>query len=265
MKHKAPPLSEMPGMWRRALIIHADGVRDATSQVRWLQAQTLFVDLRQAAELPDFLKLRCLNDLGAEDCAQLALQEGFAGRFGFDGDCFEWLRLIDFQPKGPCADAGRLWWEEEILMEAGRDVPYVEHWQRDPTVVTRPLAALRLRDPQANTTAIAIQLGTVFMYARDRGIELPSARSLADCVAGAASLDVAREMLDCEITLGSAAFGANVILASTHPWRVSEYFQIECADSTVSIRANDAAGHPVVRRWEVIESEGDPGAVWRRG
>ena len=248
MKHKAPPLSEMPGMWRRALLIHADGARDATSQVRWLQAQTLFVDLRQAAELPDFLKLRCLNDLSAEDCAQLALQEGFAGRFSFDGDCFEWLRLIDFQPKGQLADAGRLWWEEEILMEAGRNVPYVEHWQRDPTVVTRPLAALRLRDPQANTTAIAIQLGTVFMYARDRGIELPSARSLADCVAGAASLDVAREMLDCEITLGSAAFGANVILASTHPWRVSEYFQIECADSTVSIRANDAAGHPVVRR-----------------
>jgi hypothetical protein len=265
MKHKAPPLSEMPGMWRRALLVHADGARDATSQVRWLQAQTLFVDLRQAAELPDFLKLRCLNDLSAEDCAQLALQEGFAGRFGFDGDCFEWLRLIDFQPKGQLADAGRLWWEEEILMEAGRDVPYVEHWQRDPTVVTRPLAALRLRDPQANTTAIAIQLGTVFMYARDRRLELPSGTSLADCVAGAASLEVAREMLDCEISLGSAAFGANVILASTHPWRVSEYLQIECADSTVSIRAVDPAGHPVVRRWEVIESEGDPGSVWRRG
>jgi hypothetical protein len=71
-------------------------------------------------------------------------------------------------------------------------------------------------------------------------------------------------MLDCEITLGSAAFGANVILASTHPWRVSEYFQIECHDSTASIRDVDAAGHPVFRRWEVIESEGDPGSVWHR-
>jgi hypothetical protein len=263
MKHKAPPLSEMPGMWRRALIIHADGVRDATSQVRWLQARNLFVDLRQAAELPDFLTVRCLNDLSIEDCRQLALQEGFAGRFGFDGDCFEWLRLIDFQPKGRSADAGWLWWEEEVLKEAGRDVPYVEHWQRDPTVVTRPLAAVRLRDPQADTTAIAIQLGTVFMYARDRRIELPAATQLTECVAGAPSLAAAREMLDCEITLGSAGFGANVILASTHPWRVSEYFQIECADSTVTTRDVDPAGHPVLRRWEVIESEGDPGSVWR--
>jgi len=263
MIHKAPPLSEMPGMWRRALIIHADGVRDATSQVRWLQAQNLFVDLRQAAQLPDFLTLRCLNDLNAEDCAQLALQEGFAGRFSFDGDCFEWRRLIDFQPKGHFADAGRLWWEEEILMEAGRDVPYVEHWQRDPSVVTRPLAAVRLSDPQAGTTAIAIQVGTVFMYARARQLELPPGTQLAACVAGAASLAAARAMLDCEISLGSAGFAANVILASTHPWRVSEYFQIECSDSTASIRDVDSAGHPVSRRWEVIESEGDPGSVWR--
>jgi len=263
MKHKAASLSELPGMWRRALIIHADGSRDVTTQVRWLQAQSLFVDLRQAAEPPGFLKLRCLNDLGAEHCAQLALQEGFAGRFGFDGECFEWLRLIDFQPGGQFADAGRLWWDEEVLMETGRDVPYVEHWQRDPTVVTRPLAALRLRDPQAGTTAIAIQLGTVFMYARARHSALPVGTLLADCVAGAASLAAARAMLDCEITLGSAAFGANVILASTHPWRVSEYFQLQCADSTVSISDVDPAGHPVIRRWEVIESEGDPGSVWR--
>ncbi len=265
MKHKAPPLSEMPGMWRRALLIHADGVRDATTQVRWLQAQKLFVDLRQAAQLPDFLKVRCLNDLNAEECAQLALQEGFAGHFNFDGDCFEWLRLIDFQPRGRFADAGWLWWEDEILMEAGRDEPYLEHWQRDPTVVTRPMVAVHLRDPQAGTTAVAIQLGTVFMYARDRPMQLPPGRSLADCVAGASSLAAARAMLDCEITLGSAAFGANVILASTHPWRLSEYFQIDCAESTVCIRDVDPAGHPVVRRWEVIESEGEPGSVWRKG
>jgi len=206
--------------------------------------------------------VRCLNDLGAEDCAQLALQEGFAGHLRFDGDCFEWLRLIDFQPSGRIADAGRLWWDEEILMEAGRDAPYVEHWQRDPTVVTRPLAALRLRDPRDGTTAIAVHLGTVFMYARDRKVRLPAASRLSDCVAGASSLAAARAMLDCEITLGSAGFGANLILASTQPWRVSAYFQLECAGSTVSTREVDPAGQPFVRGWEVIESEGDPRAVW---
>jgi hypothetical protein len=231
--------------------------------VRWLQAQRLFVDLRQPAQLPDFMQVRCLNDLSAGDCAQLALQEGFAGGLGFDGDCFEWSRLIDFQPASRHPDAGWLWWEEEILMEAGRDVPYLEHWQRDPTVVIRPLVAVRLRDPQEGTTAIALQLGTVFMYARDRQVELPAGTSLADCVAGAASLAAARAMLDCEITLGSVGFGPNVILASTHPWRLSESFRIECSDSTLHIHDVDSAGRPRVGRWDVIESEGDaPGSVW---
>jgi hypothetical protein len=259
----------MPGMWRRSLLIHADGARDSTSQVRWLQARTLFVDLRQAGDLPDFLHLGCLNDLDPRDCTQLARQEGFAGRFGFDGDCFEWLRLIDFQPRSPFADAGRLWWEEEILMEAGRDIPYVEHWQRDPTVVTRPLAALRLRDPLEGVTALAIQVGTVFMFARARRSELPAGQTLAQCVAGASSLAAAREMLDCEITLGSVgsgegAAGANVILASTHPWRVSESFVLVCADSTVSTGDVDPSGRPRVRRWEILEAEGDPASVWAR-
>jgi hypothetical protein len=252
----------MPGMWRRSLIIHADGVRDTATQVRWLQALTFFVDLRQSPALPDFLHVRCRNDLTAADCAQLALQEGFAGRLGFDGDCFEWLRLIDFQPRSALADAGRLWWEEEILMEAGRDVPYLEHWMRDPTVVTRPLAGLRLRDAQSGVAALAVQVGTVFMFARDRRVALPDGKSLGECVAGAGSLEDAQDMVDCEITLGSAGVGANVILASTHPWRVAERFQLVCAQATADTVDVDRAGKGVPRRWDIIEAEGDPQGVW---
>ncbi|MGC1457073.1 MAG: hypothetical protein WA825_02220 [Steroidobacteraceae bacterium] len=246
MRHPAPPLSEMPGMWRRTLITHADGTRDAATQVRWLQGPTLFVDLRQGAALPDFLHLRGLNDLSFEDCAALAGQEGFAGRLDFDGDCFTWTRLIDFQPRAG-TDAGRLWWEEDVLIEAGRDVPYIERWMRDPAVVTRPQAGLRLRDTQTGVAALLVQVGTVFMFARDRAVALPEGQSLAECVAGASSVAEARALLDCEITLGSGGFGsAAVMLASTHPWRVAERFELPGADA----------------RWEVIEAEGDPGAVW---
>ena len=260
----------MPGMWRWSLLIEASGVRDYTSQVRWLQAQTLFVDLRQGAALADFPQLRCLNDLTFEDCTQLARQEGFAGRLRFDGDCFEWLRLIDFQPRSLRADAGRLWWEDEVLIEAGRDVAYVEHWMRDPTVVTRPLAALRLRDVAAGVAGLVVQVGTVFMFARDRQTPLPAGTSLGECIAGAASLAGARAMLDCEITLGSAGFGAksdaddsgNVILASTHPWRVGQRFELACTDSTVTTSDTDPAGKPATRRWEILEAEGDPEVVW---
>jgi hypothetical protein len=265
MQHPSAPLAEMPGMWRRSLLIQADGVHDSTTQVRWLQAQTLFVDLRQGAALPDFLHLRCLNDLTRADLTPLACQEGFAGRLGFDGNCFEWLRLIDFQPRSLRADAGRLWWEDEILVEAGRDMAYVEHWMRDPTVVTRPLAALRLRDIAAGVAGLVVQVGTVFMFARDRQVSLPAGTSLGECIAGTTSLDDARAMLDCEFSLGSAgpvADGGSVILASTHPWRVSERFELACANSTVTTWDTDPAGKPTARRWEILEAEGDPESVW---
>jgi hypothetical protein len=259
----------MPGMWRRSLIIGADGIHDSTSQVRWLQAQNLYVDLRQGAALPDFLQLRCLNDLTLTDCTQLACQEGFAGRLGFDGDCFEWLRLIDFQPRSLRADAGRLWWQDELLIEAGRDVAYVEHWMRDPTVVTRALAALRLRDLETGVAGLIVQVGTVFMFARDRQVSLPAGTSLGECIGGAACLADARAMLDCEITLGSAGSNAgtaaasgSVILASTHPWRVSERFALACSDYRATTMDTDPAGRPATRRWEILETEGDPQALW---
>jgi len=253
------PLAQLPGMWRRSLLIAADGARDTTTQVRWLQAQSLFVDLRQSAGLPDFLHARCLRDLTREDCAQLALQQGFAGRLGFDGECFEWRRLIDFQPPSAVPDAARLWWEDEILIEAGRDQPYIEHWTHDPTVGMRPLAALYLRDPAAGVTAIAVQVGTIFMFARSRPIALDAGVTLSDCVAAADSPQQAQAMIDCEITLGSAGVGANVILASTHPWRVGQCFELACAQSTARSGDVDPAGLAVTRRWEVIEAEGDPG------
>jgi hypothetical protein len=272
MRHSSPPLADMPGMWRRSLIIQADGVHDTTSQVRWLQAHRLFVDLRQDAALPDYPQLRCLNDLTLEDCRQLAGQEGFAGQLGFDGDCFEWLRLIDFQPRSLRADAARLWWEDQRLIEAGRDVAYVEHWMRDPTVVTRPLAALRLRDVAAGVAGLAVQVGTVFMFARDRQTALPAGTSLRECIGGATCVADARAMLDCEITLGSAGFGAggadtqgSVILASTHPWRVSERFALACHGSMATTSDTDPAGRPATRHWEILEAEGDPQAVWAAG
>ena len=76
-------------------------------------------------------------------------------------------------------------------------------------------------------------------------------------------------MLDCEIALGSAGLGAgsaddsgSVILASTHPWRVSERFRLACTDTGVTTADTDPAGKPITRRWEILEAEGDPQAVW---
>ncbi len=261
MKHPAPTLAEMTGMWRRSLIVEPDGARDSSSQVRWLQGRTLFADLRQPEALPDFLHVRGLNDLRHRGLCSAFNAGRFCGPSGVRRRLLRMAAADRFSAARGNADAARLWWEEDILMEAGRDVAYVEYWMRDPTVVTRPLAAVQLRDDDAGVAALAIQVGTVFMFARQRQCALPAAGTLFDCVAGAGSLAAARAMLDCEVSLGSAG-STHVILASTHPWRVSEPLRAPVFGSIATTFATDADGAPGARRWQVTGVEGDPAAVW---
>jgi hypothetical protein len=95
-------MAECSGLWRRTLLINADGSRDTGTDVAWLQGITVYVDTR-----------------------------GFAGRLGQRGDVFEWRRLIDVEPPGPFPDAGRMRWESGVLIEVGVHHDYVEHWVRE--------------------------------------------------------------------------------------------------------------------------------------
>jgi len=94
-------MTECSGLWRRTLLINADGSRDTGTDVVWLQGSTGYVDIR-----------------------------GFAGRLSQHGDVFQWQRLIDIEPPGPFRDAGRMRWEHGALIEIGVHEDYVEHWVR---------------------------------------------------------------------------------------------------------------------------------------
>jgi hypothetical protein len=94
-------MTECRGLWRRTLLIDSDGLHDTGTGVAWLQGITAYVDTR-----------------------------GFAGRLSQHGDVFEWQRLIDIEPPGPCPDAGRMRWEAGALIEVGVHQDYVEHWVR---------------------------------------------------------------------------------------------------------------------------------------
>jgi hypothetical protein len=89
-------MTECSGLWRRTLLIAADGSRDTGTEVAWLQGSTGYVDTR-----------------------------GFAGRLSQHGDVFEWQRLIDIEPPGPFPDAGQMHWEEGTLIEVGVHENYV--------------------------------------------------------------------------------------------------------------------------------------------
>jgi hypothetical protein len=236
----APTLDELQGLWRRSSIAWPDGRCDTATQVYWLQGPSFYGDLRQPAPMPEFSHVRSLEHLSRTDCERLAEQQGFAGHLTFDGSHFEWTRRIDFQPKAPLADAGSLRWQSDVLIEEGRDLPYVEHWHRDPRIAARPAAAALLRHRRGGTFGLLIRSGGYYILARDRAVELAPGGSLAERVAAAPTLEDARALIDCEISFACASGETIRILASTLPHRVGR-----------------SLGDGFDSSWEMLESEGD--------
>ncbi|MGA9025997.1 MAG: hypothetical protein WB440_08085 [Steroidobacteraceae bacterium] len=252
-------VSELQGLWRRSLIEWPDGGRDTTTVVRWLQGASAFADLRQPCLGPDFAQVHALAELSLADCAWLARQEGFAGRLGTDGAFFEWARTIDFQPQSPHADVGALWWEGQLLVEHGRDIDYLEHWQRA-AAAGGPTAALALRDPLQGVRGVLLRVGADFMYARDRAIPLPALPTLGACIAAAAGTAQARALVDCEISYGSVQSVGFRILASTLPYRVGDLLGQRLMGDALIMQDRLAPGMGA-RRWDVIDVEGDAAAL----
>ncbi len=256
-------LSDMPGLWSRSLIVLPDGARDTTTWVAWLQGPTLFVDLRQPAGRPSFAGVRSLGDLNASQIAWLVEQEGFAGRFEQDGAFFVWRRLMDYQPPALSGDSGRLWMDGDVMVEEGRYSPYIEHWHRK----TEPgalCAAARLRDKPSGADGYLVRVGDVFMYART-GISgtLPPGARLGACLDGAGSLEAARTLVDCEISFGSVAGDAWVIERSSLPYREGALLSPQLSASEHRFSSADVAadGSEMRRVWNVVELEGEPGAL----
>jgi hypothetical protein len=234
-----------------------DGRRDTTTQVRWLQGACAFADLRQPPALGDFSHCRGLADLSREDCGRLAEQQGFAGRFTFDGTHFEWARMIDFQPKALHADVGTLSWEDGTLIEKGRDVAYIEHWHRDDSAAAQPAAAIAFRAEPSGINGRLLRVGPWFMYARDRAGDLPRHRTLRECVSAAPTLSQAQALVDCEIAFGLVTPDGFLITASSLPYRVGDFLGQELDLDALTTMDREAHGKACVRRWTIMEREGE--------
>jgi hypothetical protein len=254
--------SALQGLWRRSMIAWPDGSRDTTTRVYWLQGLRACADLRQPATAdapPDLSGVNALQQLSIGHCLWLAQQQGFAGQLGFDGTHYEWRRSIDFQPNAAGADAGSLCWQGEILVETGRDIAYVEHWHRDSSAPTLPAAAVTLRDADENTAAALLRVGPLFMFARDRAQPAAAGRTLHECVAGSATLQQARALLDCEISFGNARASGFLITASTLPWRVGALLDPQLQHGYLWTMDRAPNGAALRRRWQIIGREGEFG------
>jgi hypothetical protein len=261
LQNSITDVSALRGLWRRTMIAWPDGSRDTTTSVRWLQGLRACIDLRQPAAGEDFSRVRCLNQLSIEHCTWLAKQQGFAGHCAFDGSHFEWVRAIDLQPKAPWADAGSLAWEGDVLIETGRDVAYVEHWQRDPLAPTLPVGAVTLRDIHENTLAALLRVGPAFMFARDRTVVASAYHTLGECIAAAPTLRQARELVDCEISFGDAQSAGFQIRASSLPYRIGDTLNPQFTRERLTTMDRAADGRPLLRQWEITGSEGNLNAL----
>lgn len=257
------PMSDMQGLWTRTLLVRPDATRDTTTSVAWLQGPTLFADLRQPMGRPSFSSVRALGDLSREQVAWLAEQEGFAGRLEQDGAFFVWRRVLDYQPKALIPDSGRLYLDGAIMVEEGRHSPYIEHWQRDAGPIV-PCVAARLIDRAAGCDGFLVRAGAYFIYAR-AGVSaaLPAGSRLSDCFDGAASLEAARDLVDCEISFGRVAGKDWTILRSSLPYREGAHLDLLMAGSGHRLSTADVAvdASAMLRTWDVVEIEGDAAAL----
>jgi hypothetical protein len=131
-------MTDCAGLWRRVLLVEADGTRDTGTNVVWLQGITAYVDSR-----------------------------GFAGRLNQRGDIFEWSRPIGTQPPSAFPDAGRMHWEAGTLVEVGVHADYTEHWVRDDGPTT-PSWAVFVRFRQND--ALLMRVGELFGWADRSGV-----------------------------------------------------------------------------------------------
>ena len=126
--------SDCTGLWRRTLLVGADGARDASTGVAWLQGVTAYVDSR-----------------------------GFAGTLHQRDDVFSWHRDIDLEPPGPFPDAGSMRWDGDVLVETGVHEHYVEHWVRSDGS-TSPCWSMTLTSEPAGA-GLLVRVGELFGWA----------------------------------------------------------------------------------------------------
>jgi len=187
----------------------------------------------------------------------LAAQEGFAGELVEEDGWFEWRRDIDFQPKAIYSDIGRLWIEGDVMVEEGKDIPYIEHWHREP-IGSMPLWAARLEDRETGQKGAIARMGSLFMIARERYCAVPEGLTLAECVAGAADMARAQEFLDCEISQGAVTSTGWFVQRSSLPFREGKSLAPARTGDLFEMQDQDRGGKPFTRRWEITDLRGEP-------
>lgn len=205
----APVPEELRGCWQRAWIEFADGTRDDTSFVVWLQLPSLMADVRlSAASLAlageggptgfDDCSLEQLHVLAGSDSSAGATTctPFVTGADGLPRATAEWSSTIGFQPVSAFPEPGllELYDDGTVMIERAPSGAYVEEWHLLPGS-REPLSCAAQADGSTWYRA-----GSVGVLVHDRR---PSG-----------------EALDCEFSFARLGPESWAIEHSTLPWRV---------------------------------------------
>jgi hypothetical protein len=266
---------QVRGIWRRSLIEWADGSRDATTSVLWLQGISWYADLRQPVGAPSFAGVGCLRDLSGEHLGWLARQQAFAGALEHADGCFRWDHTVDLDVRDGPPDVGWLSWDGASLVETGRYLPYREVWHRVPAAGPDRVAGLRLRDSCTGQAGLVVRVGSAFAYARARPGGVPNRLPAAGLPELVRDMDppAAQDLLDCEVSVGEVGAGGWVINRSSLPFRVGSRLDTPAPSGfSVAERRRPGPQHavtadvsptglPATRTWQVMGVEGDVAAL----
>lgn len=219
---------ELVGCWRRAWIEFADGSRDDTSTVIWLQLDRDMADLRVPADRGSVSACGGFDECALDELRVLAGSESSSGITtctpiitGDDGvrrATASWSDGDDgiaFQPVSAFPEPGLLEWiADDVMIERAPSGAYVEEWRLVPNT----------RGPLSHHVGAdgshVYRAGDAAMVVRDRPAPLAEAVRLTELVRRCGDdRDRLVALVDCEFSFALRRGDRFVVEASTLPWR----------------------------------------------
>jgi hypothetical protein len=223
------------GCWRRAWIEFADGTRDDTTFVIWMQLHFDMADIRVSSDRPEFAGRRGFADCSLDELRVLANSESSSGFtqcsptvVGDDGvrrTTAEWFTRghgVNFQPVSAFPEPGLLEWSsDEVLIERAPSGAYVEEWRLMPD--TRYLF-----EHHVSGGRHLYRTGDAVVLVRDRMSPVPRVARLDALVAECGDdRDTVTALVDCEFSFAVRHDDQFVIKASTLPWREGQVVDVD--------------------------------------
>jgi hypothetical protein len=226
---------EMLGCWRRAWIEFADGTRDDTTTVVWLQTESLMADVRIAADRDDLRGRAGLHECTADDLRAIASADASSGFtdcspvvIGADGvraATATWHTRghgVNFQPVSAFPEPGLMEWNDDatVMMERAPSGAYVEEWRLVPG------SRDRLSVTQVDDETV-YRAGPIAVFVRDRRVAIPRPARLQELLGDHEDdRPMIEALLDCEFSVAELDGGQWTIIASTLPWREGEVLDV---------------------------------------